>query len=64
MSIESKRRASGYSPELLLAEPRIAPLPKPQACHQCEHKFIGTQCPICKTERPTFTAMKKISAAR
>lgn len=37
--------------------------PKPQACHHCEHKYVGAVCPICKTERPAYAALKRITAA-
>jgi hypothetical protein len=36
--------------------------PKPQPCHACEHKFVGAVCPTCKTERPSFTALKNMTA--
>jgi hypothetical protein len=36
--------------------------PKPQPCHACEHKFVGAVCPTCKTERPSFTALKNITS--
>jgi hypothetical protein len=32
--------------------------PIPQACHHCSHKYAGAICPLCKTERPAFTALK------
>lgn len=52
--LDDMRRASGYSPEQLLAEP------KPQACHNCEHPYAGVACPICKEERPAYQALRKI----
>lgn len=57
---EMKRRASGYSPEQLLAERA----PKPQACHECGHAYVGAVCPICKEERPAYAALKKITRER
>lgn len=56
--IEDKRRASGYSPELLNLERRA---PKPQVCHACGHAYAGAVCPICKEERPAYVALKKIT---
>lgn len=56
--IEAKRRAAGYSPEQLLAERP----PKPQACHNCQHYYVGCSCPICKEERPAYTALKRRAA--
>ena len=29
-------------------------------CHACGHEYAGTHCPVCKTENPTFTAIKNI----
>lgn len=52
-----KRFASGISVEELC---RTAP-PKPQPCHKCEHKYAGIACPVCKEERPAYTALKNIS---
>lgn len=40
----------------------VAQFPKPQACHVCEHKYAGAVCPICKTERPAYAALKAITA--
>jgi len=37
------------------------PAPLPQSCHACEHKYAGAVCPICKTERPAYTALKNIT---
>lgn len=37
-------------------------LPQAQPCHQCEHRYAGSVCPICKTERPAYTALKRITA--
>lgn len=34
------------------------PAPMPQPCHACEHKYAGAVCPICKEERPAYTALK------
>jgi hypothetical protein len=36
--------------------------PVPQKCHACENVFAGAVCPICKAERPAYTAMKRITA--
>lgn len=36
--------------------------PEPQPCHACETKYAGAVCPICKTERPAYTALKAMSA--
>jgi hypothetical protein len=41
---------------------RVAQFPIPQSCHACDNKFAGSVCPLCKTERPTYTAMKRITA--
>lgn len=27
-------------------------------CHACTHKYAGAVCPICKEERPVYTALK------
>jgi hypothetical protein len=35
--------------------------PIPQPCHVCEHPYAGTVCPICKEERPAYTAVKKMT---
>lgn len=35
------------------------PAPIPQACHQCGHHYAGAICPVCKEERPAYTALKK-----
>lgn len=40
----------------------IAARPMPVACHACENKFAGAVCPICKTERAAYTALKRITA--
>lgn len=40
----------------------ILPFPRPQHCHQCDHSYVGAVCPLCKTERPAYTAMKRITA--
>lgn len=39
-------------------------LPQPQACHQCTHLYVGAVCPVCKTERPAYTALKNMTAYR
>lgn len=39
-------------------------VPEPQPCHACEAKYAGAVCPICKTERPAFTALKRITEER
>jgi hypothetical protein len=39
----------------------VVKFPTPQACHHCEHKYAGAVCPICKEERPAYTALKRIS---
>lgn len=36
-------------------------LPQPVACHHCTHLYAGAVCPICKEERPAYTALKKLS---
>lgn len=36
--------------------------PMPVSCHNCEHKFAGAVCPVCKEERPAYTALKRITA--
>lgn len=58
--MEAKRRASGYSPEQLLAERA----PKPQPCHQCETPYIGFKCRCCGTYRPAYLALLKITEER
>ncbi|TAK84333.1 MAG: hypothetical protein EPO20_14690 [Betaproteobacteria bacterium] len=37
------------------------PIPLPQPCHACGHKFAGAVCPICKEERPAYIALKAVS---
>lgn len=32
--------------------------PIPQPCHQCGHAYAGCICPLCKEERPAYTALK------
>ena len=39
---------------------QAAPIPQP--CHACGHHYAGAVCPICKTDRPAFTAIKAMSA--
>jgi hypothetical protein len=34
------------------------PFPEPVKCHACEHRYVGAVCPICKAERPAYTALK------
>lgn len=34
--------------------------PVPQPCHACTHSYAGISCPICKEERPAYTALKNI----
>jgi hypothetical protein len=36
--------------------------PSPQACHNCGHAYAGAVCPICKEDRPAYTALKALSA--
>jgi hypothetical protein len=36
--------------------------PVPQPCHKCEAVYAGSHCPLCKEERPAFTALKNITA--
>ncbi len=57
--MEAKRRASGYSPEQLLAE-----RPKPQPCHQCDQPHAAVICPFCKTPRPAYALLKKLTNER
>jgi hypothetical protein len=40
----------------------VAQFPKPVKCSNCEHAFVGTVCPLCKEERPSYTALKNITA--
>lgn len=35
--------------------------PIPQPCHQCGHPYAGTVCPLCKEERPAWTAIKNLT---
>lgn len=42
---------------------RRAKPPEPQPCHECGTKYAGIACPICKTERPAWVALKNITAA-
>lgn len=42
------------------ARRRAAPIPQP--CHECGHRYAGIVCPLCKEERPAWTAMKNITA--
>lgn len=58
--IEAKRRASGYSPEQLLAERP----PKPQPCHNCDRPYAGISCPFCREPRPAYLALKKLTQER
>ena len=39
------------------------PAPQQIACHACGHHFAGAICPLCKEERPAYTAMKRIADA-
>lgn len=34
----------------------------PQAvpCHNCTHPYAGAVCPLCKEERPAYTALKNM----
>lgn len=41
---------------------KTQPPPVPQPCHNCEHPYAGIACPLCKEERPAYTALKKITA--
>lgn len=36
---------------------------KPVACHSCTHLYFGAVCPICKEERPAYTALKSMERA-
>lgn len=58
MSLEEIRRAALMSVEELLAAPQP---PKRVACHACDHPYAGSHCPLCKEERPAYTALKNIS---
>jgi hypothetical protein len=40
----------------------VAQFPRPQPCHHCDQPYAGAVCPICKEERPAFTALKRITA--
>lgn len=40
----------------------VAQFPKPVKCHNCEHSFVGTVCALCGAERPSYTALKNITA--
>jgi hypothetical protein len=40
----------------------VAEFPRPQACHHCDQPYVGAICPICKEERPAYTALKAMSA--
>ena len=31
-------------------------------CHACGAEYVGSYCPICKAEHPSFTAIKNIAA--
>jgi hypothetical protein len=42
------------------AAARRAPIPQP--CHECSTLFAGCVCPICKEERPAYTALKRMAA--
>ena len=33
--------------------------PPLKPCHHCRHKFAGSICPICKTERTDYAALRK-----
>jgi hypothetical protein len=37
------------------------PAPRPQPCHACGHPFAGAVCPLCKEDRPAYTALKRLS---
>lgn len=37
--------------------------PVPQKCGSCDHVFAGAVCPLCKEERPAYTAVKAMSQA-
>lgn len=39
-------------------------LPQPVPCHSCTHPYLGAVCPICKEERPTYTALKAMSGVQ
>lgn len=54
----SARDAAVISVEELLAAPQP---PKRVPCHNCDHPYAGSHCPLCKTERPAYTAIKNIS---
>lgn len=38
--------------------------PKPQACTFCDNVFAGAVCNLCKEERPSYTALKSMSAKK
>ena len=40
----------------------VAKPPQPQPCHNCGMPYAGIACPICKEERPAYTAVKAMSA--
>lgn len=59
--LELKRRASGYSPEQLLAEkPRQLP-PKKVPCGKCDRPHAAVICPYCREPRPAYLVVKKLS---
>jgi hypothetical protein len=35
--------------------------PIPQSCHACDHLYAGIICPLCKEERPAYTAVKRMT---
>lgn len=59
--IEAKRAASGVIVEEFLAAPQP---PKRIACHACDHPYAGAVCPLCKEERPVYTALKRLGGAK
>lgn len=40
----------------------VAELPRPVPCLFCDQPYVGAICPICKEERPTYTALKRMTA--
>jgi len=44
------------------AERARQPAPIPQLCHNCGHAYAGAICPLCKEERPAYTALKRSAA--
>jgi hypothetical protein len=40
----------------------VLDFPRPQPCHHCDQPYVGAICPICKEERPAYTALKRITA--